>query len=63
MSEEIVRRRYERGRINLTSLYLPLADEWMIFDNSELESTLVAEQELGQTEIIYNNETWSQITG
>lgn len=60
---DVVRRRYERGRTNLSSLYLPLVDEWMIFDNSESESTLVAKQEVGQNQIIYNNSIWSQITG
>ena len=59
--DDVVRRRYERGRTNLTSLYLPLVDEWMIFDNSESESILVAEQELGQNQVIYNNDIWSQI--
>jgi predicted ABC-type ATPase len=59
--EDVVRRRYERGRTNLTSLYFPLVDEWIIFDNSESESTLVAEQELGQNKVIYNNDIWSQI--
>ena len=49
--EEVVRRRYERGRRNLFDLYLPLADEWMIFDNSSLGATLVAEQELGQEQV------------
>ncbi len=61
--EDVVRRRYERGRLNLTSLYLPLVDEWMIFDNSESESRLVAEKEVGQVQVIYDNDTWSQITG
>lgn len=32
--EHVVRRRYERGLRNLFSLYLPLADEWAVYDNS-----------------------------
>ena len=28
--EDVVRRRYERGRINLMQLYLPLCDTWII---------------------------------
>lgn len=32
--EEVIRRRYERGRRNLISLYIPLCDRWIIYDNS-----------------------------
>jgi predicted ABC-type ATPase len=32
---EIVRRRYRAGLQNLFRLYLPLADSWQIFDNSD----------------------------
>jgi predicted ABC-type ATPase len=41
--EEVIRRRYERGRSNLLNLYLPICDDWMIFDNSQPEYRLVAE--------------------
>ena len=59
--EGVIRRRYKRSRQNLFSLYLPLADEWMIFDNSSSGLPLVAERELGQEQVIYNSETWNQI--
>jgi predicted ABC-type ATPase len=29
--EVVVRRRYERGRINVTQLYLSLCDTWIIY--------------------------------
>ena len=29
--EDVVRRRYERGRINVTQLYLSLCDTWIIY--------------------------------
>jgi predicted ABC-type ATPase len=32
---EIVRRRYRAGLQNLFRLYMPLADSWQVFDNSE----------------------------
>ncbi len=30
-----IRRRYQRGLQNLFELYIPLADTWAIYDNSE----------------------------
>jgi predicted ABC-type ATPase len=58
---EVVRRRYERGLKNLTELYLPIADGWMIFDNSGEQSQLIAECLLNQQPIIYYQKTWNQI--
>ncbi|MGL4622136.1 zeta toxin family protein [Chroococcidiopsis sp.] len=59
--EAVIRRRYERGRINLVSLYLPLCDGWMIYDNSSSFSQLVAERIVNQKPIIYEEETWRKI--
>ncbi|MFG0283006.1 MAG: AAA family ATPase [Phycisphaerales bacterium JB039] len=38
----VVRRRYARGLRNLFSLYLPLADEWAVYDNSGKEPAPIA---------------------
>lgn len=62
ISEDVIRRRYERGRRNFVELYLPLCDDWMIFDNSEPEYQLVAEGIARQTPIIYDRDTWTQIS-
>jgi predicted ABC-type ATPase len=43
-------------------LYLPLCDDWMIFDNSEPDYQLVAEGLSGQTPVIYDHATWTLIT-
>nr|WP_225914023.1 zeta toxin family protein [Leptolyngbya ohadii] len=59
--EEVIRRRYERGRRNLVELYLPLCDEWFIFDNSEPEYRIIAEGRANQDPVIYNQELWEQI--
>lgn len=59
--EEVIRRRYERGRRNLIQLYLPLCDEWMILDNSERNYQLIAEGMFNQPPNIYDQEIWSQI--
>ena len=60
--EDVVLRRYERGRINLTQLYLPLCDTWVVYDNSGDEPHLVAERPFNQQVIIYDSSIWQQIT-
>ncbi|MBD2498258.1 zeta toxin family protein [Nostoc sp. FACHB-280] len=61
--EEVIRRRYERGKKNLISLYLPLCDRWIIYDNSSNETKLVAEYRYGEEVMIYENAILTQITG
>ncbi|MEI3652431.1 MAG: zeta toxin family protein [Dolichospermum lemmermannii FEM_B0920] len=60
--EDIIRRRYERGRRNLTDLYLPLCDSWIVYNNSGDEPQLVAESGINQEVIIYEYGIWNQIT-
>ncbi|MCW5775146.1 MAG: AAA family ATPase [Phycisphaeraceae bacterium] len=40
--EAVVRRRYERGLRNLWNLYLPLADDWSVYDNAGSRPDLIA---------------------
>ena len=40
--EEVVRRRFSRGLVNLYQLYAPLLDSWLIFDNAEEKPRVVA---------------------
>jgi predicted ABC-type ATPase len=58
---EVVRRRYEQGLKNLTELYLPIADGWMIFDNSVEDFQLIVERIRDQQPNIYNQLIWHQI--
>lgn len=59
--EETIRRRYERGRINLIELYLPLCDKWIVYDNSTSIPELVAECPLNSNPIVYQPSTWNKI--
>jgi predicted ABC-type ATPase len=34
--EEVIRRRYRAGLINFRELYRPLADSWMVYDNTRM---------------------------
>jgi len=58
--EETIRRRYETGRRNAVNLYLPLADEWQILDNST-ELVLVAEGGAGKETMIHLPHLWEMI--
>ncbi|NDP26843.1 MAG: zeta toxin [Flavobacterium sp.] len=40
---EIIARRYLRGIENLFKIYIPLCDEWMVFDNSETDAEKIAQ--------------------
>lgn len=40
--QDVIRRRYVRGIKNLFEIYIPLCDEWAVFDNSE-RPALIAE--------------------
>jgi len=61
--EDVTRRRYKQGRKNLSELYLPLCDSWIVYDNSESTFKLVAECGMGLNLIIYEPEIWNQIIG
>jgi predicted ABC-type ATPase len=43
--EVTIRRRYDRGQKNLVELYLPLANAWMIFDNSCITPDVMSEKD------------------
>lgn len=51
VSEDVVRRRYDRGLRNLFTLYLPLADEWAVYDSSGLPVPIASWKEVAQPEV------------
>ncbi|MEG4286614.1 zeta toxin family protein [Microcoleus sp. A006_D1] len=60
--EDVIRRRYDRGMRNLLALYLPLCDNWIIYNNSNETPELVTEESIEQEQIVYNIAIWNQIT-
>ena len=54
---EVIARRYSRGITNLFKIYIPLCDEWAVFDNSYETPQLIAEG-IQSEAIIANNESW-----
>ena len=60
--EPVIRRRYRAGLVNLQSLYLPIADQWKVYDNSRSGSpVLVASGEKSGIIRIYERKTWDEI--
>lgn len=59
--EEIIRRRYDSGMDHLKKLYIPISDYWMIFDNSEHPTRLVAEGFQNNNIEIHYREIYNQI--
>ncbi|MDO8178406.1 MAG: zeta toxin family protein [Undibacterium sp.] len=59
---DVIERRYVRSIQNFRNLYLPLADEWSLFDNSKLaDPLLIAEGFDKQATTIFEKESWNKI--
>ncbi len=60
--KEIIERRYERGLKNFREIYLNLTDGWVVFDNTEGTSILVARMKDGKVKVMAEK-TWNKIIG
>lgn len=58
---EVIRRRYVNGISNLFNIYLPIANEVMIFDNSFGKPELIAEKTLDTEIDIINNIKYNRL--
>lgn len=61
--EDVIRRRYSGGLKNLHELYIPICDYWMIIDNSEHPSMIIAEGYKAEEKNIYQYMDFLKITG
>jgi len=61
--EDIIRRRYRSGIENLSKIYIPICDSWMIFDNSGHPPLLIAKGFQNTDTQIYRNDIYNQIIG
>ncbi|HPR61300.1 MAG TPA: zeta toxin family protein [Prolixibacteraceae bacterium] len=57
----VIKRRYSAGLVNLFERYIPISDFWMIFDNSGIRASLVAEGHFNNSRKIKNNTIFEQI--
>ena len=53
----IIERRYGLGIKNLFGIFIPIVDEWMIVNNSNLSQEIVAEGGISRDTIVYYNDT------
>lgn len=58
---EVIQRRYYSGLMNLFNLYIPVCEVWMIIDNSEFPSSMVAKGKYDQLVEIENSVTFEKI--
>jgi len=61
--EETIRRRYHSGIENLSKIYMPICDYWIIFDNSEHPAVLIAEGFQNKEIEIYKQDIYKKIIG
>lgn len=54
IAKDIIKRRYHLGLHNLFEVFIPIVDEWMIVDNSDLPREMVAEGGPNKVETIHN---------
>lgn len=59
--EETIRRRFERSKSNFNELYLPICDNWSVYDNSFNEPILVADGD-AKEKIVHDQNIWNNIT-
>lgn len=62
--EDTIRRRYVKGLHNLIKLYIPVCDNWMIFDNSspDDEIEMIASGMKDETKEVLNTLSYKTIT-
>ena len=58
---DIIERRYLNGIKNLFSIYIPIVDELMIFDNSQMKSELIASKSNDSSLIIRNEQKFNYL--
>ncbi len=61
--KDIIIRRYNLGLNNLSKLYIPICNDWIIIDNSDFPLKIIAEKTRNENIKIYDNPIYSKITG
>lgn len=59
--EDVIRRRYNRGKDNFFKIYSKLADCWQVFDNSVDNQLVAFSNDKNQTVTVIRNDIWSRI--
>ncbi|MEA2203372.1 MAG: hypothetical protein QOE77_148 [Blastocatellia bacterium] len=61
IDEAIIRRRYQRGLANFFNLYQPIADTWVMYDNTNASPSLVAAGRLRMAERVAQPALWRML--
>ena len=56
--KEVILRRYSRGIENLFKYYIPLSNEWMVFDSSKSEIQMIAKGKNLKSIEVFQNKKW-----
>lgn len=59
--EETIRRRYERGLDNFFNLYVPVADTWVLMNNTIQPAPRIAWGEVGGRLSVRDNRLWTEL--
>ncbi len=59
--KDVVIRRYKRSLDNLVNLFMPICDNWSIFDNSSDTMSIIAKKKSIKRNFILNHKSWEQI--
>ena len=59
--EDVIIRRYKKGILNLTDVFVNLCDYWLLIDNSCRPYTFIAEGNGAVDAVIYNDAKWNKI--
>jgi predicted ABC-type ATPase len=59
--EDVIRRRYERGIQNFFNHYSPVADTWVLMNNTSRPGTPIASRHVGGTFIVEDNHLWNSL--
>ncbi len=59
--EEVIIRRYKKGILNLTKVFVNLCDYWLVIDNSSRPYTFITEGNEELVTNVYNEEIWDKI--
>jgi predicted ABC-type ATPase len=59
--DEFVQRRYKSGLDNFFKLYIPVANTWLLYDNSSMNPELIAQKATNQSFEIFDKKIWETI--
>ena len=61
IQEDVIIRRYFRGLVNLTNIFIHICDYWIVIDNSAFPYKFIAEGSINFPVTVYENDIWDKI--